>query len=74
MFFFLKLSVGKLLECLELVAGSTLSGFLCDGYKFFAEVNLLTGAQLLALGNSILALPAHSQNVLDNRMWSLKSP
>ena len=48
MFFFFKLSVDKLLECLELVAGSTLSGFLCNGYKFFAEVNLLTGAQLLA--------------------------
>ena len=30
------------------------------GYKFFAEVNLLTGAQLLALGESILVLPAHS--------------
>ena len=28
--------------------------------KFFAEVNLLTGAQLLSLGESILVLPAHS--------------
>ena len=60
MLFFFKLSVDKLLECLGLVAGLTLSGFLCDGYKFFAEVNLLTGAQLLALGKSILVLPAHS--------------
>ena len=58
--FFFKLSVDKLLECLELVAGSTLSAFICDGYKFFAEVNLLTEAQLLALGKSILVLPAHS--------------
>ena len=45
-----KLSVDKVLECLELVAGSTLSGFLCDWLQVFCWSKFINRSSAFILG------------------------